>query len=145
MPEPVISTLASTIAIAGLAYSSAKKLIDFIDTIQNAPRLISELKGDVAAILLILNSLQTLGEGHTPDNTSNATDDLHTSLQSAHTQIEDCNVACAELQLKLQKWCPKSKWTAIEMNFKGAKIAHYRMRLRDTAARLNLALMFCSM
>jgi hypothetical protein len=143
MPEPVISTLASTIAVAGLAYHSAKALVEFIDSVQGAPELLDELKGDAQAVCDILESLQEFRDSRV---TTNGSDDLENSLRCSERQVKDCEKACTELKTKLQEWFPDSKWTtAIKVNFSDKKIKNQQWRLRDTAARLNVALMFCSM
>jgi ethanolamine utilization microcompartment shell protein EutS len=74
MPEPVtLSIIASTIAVVTLAYKSTKTLVEFIDCLRGAPKLIKDVKGDVEAVQHILKSFELLLEprsGTMPRRTS---------------------------------------------------------------------------
>jgi hypothetical protein len=143
MPKPVVlSIVASTIAVASLAYKSTKSLIDFIDSLHDAPTLISDLRGDVQAVQNILRSIELILENRDDRQLSG---DLRVCLSSAHMPVKDCQAVSEEFEKKLRDWFRDSAWDRLKANFKEAKIAKFRTRLRDTRDTLDLALNICSM
>jgi hypothetical protein len=143
MPEPVVlSIIASTIAVVTLAYKSTKTLVEFIDSLQGAPKLIKDVKGDVKAVQHILKSIELLLE---PRSETNASTDLQDCLNSARVPIQDCDNACTEFAKDLKEWFRHNLSDKLTTNFKETKIANFRMRLRDTRGTLDLALNVCSM
>lgn len=140
MPEP-LSITASTIAIATLAYESTKSLTDFIDSLKNAPKLISDLKGDVSAVQGVIRSLETMLENR---DDRNLPAELRVCLSSAKVPLEDCQAVSKDFELKLKVWFHDSKWDKFKANFKETNIEKFRMRMRDTRDTLHLALTVCS-
>jgi hypothetical protein len=143
MPEPVtLSIIASTIAVATLAYKSTKTLVEFIGSLRGAPKLIQDVKGDVEAVQHILKSIELLLE---PRGGKDVSTDLQDCLNSSRVPIQDCHDACTEFEKDLKEWFDHNFSDRLTTNFKEKKIANFRMRLRDTRGTLDLALNVCSM
>lgn len=143
MPEPVIlSIIASTIAVASLAYKSTKSLIDFIDSLRDAPKLILDLKGDVEGVQSVIRSIELILENR---DDRNLPGDLRVCLSSAHLPLEDCRAVSKDFEQKLKEWFNDSMWDKLKANIKETKITKFRARLRDTRDALDLALNVCSM
>jgi hypothetical protein len=141
MPEP-LSVTASTIAIATLAYNSIKSLINFIDSLKNAPKLISDLKGDVSAVQGVIRSLETMLENR-DDRSLPA--ELRVCLSSAKIPLEDCQAVSKVFEQKLKDWFHDTKWDKYKADFKEKQIERFRTRMRDTRDTLHLALTVCSL
>jgi hypothetical protein len=143
MPEPVaLSIVASTIAVVTLAYKSTKTLVEFIDSLQGAQKLILDVKGDIKAVQATLTSIELLLEDK---NDTPASVELKDCLLSAKVPIEDCRDACDDFGKDLKEWYHHNMSDRLTTNFKEKKITSFRMRLRDTRAMLDLTLNVCSM
>jgi hypothetical protein len=142
MVEPVtLSVIASTIAVATLAYQSTKSLFEFIDSLQDAPQLISDVKSDIKAVQDVLKSIELMLEGR---KDSNVPGDLQSCLSSSRVPMQDCQSICAELDRKLKERFHNKAWDKVTVNFKEGKITKVRARLRDTRDVLNISLNVCS-
>jgi hypothetical protein len=143
MPEP-LTIVAGTLSIVNGAITATKSLIDFIDSIKNAPQLINDLKTDVEATQSIIASLEELLKGRDND-AENLPADLRACLSSANRPLEDCKAVAEEFERKLKKWFGDSVWDRLKPSIKETKITRLRARLRDTQGRLDLVLNVCSM
>lgn len=141
MPEPV-GLIAGTICIATFAYKSTKSLVEFIDSLKDAPKLISDVKGDVKATQNIIQSIESMLQNRDADNISG---DLHACLVSSQLPLKDCQSVSEDFEAKLRDWFNDSKWDRLKANFKETKIAKFRTRLKDTRDTLDLALNVCLM
>jgi hypothetical protein len=137
-----LSIIASTIAVATVAYKSTQSLIDFIDSLRNATQVISDLKSDVSAVQTTIKSVDLMLENR--DN-RNLPRDLRLCLSSAKVPLEDCQIVSKNLERDLRAWFHDTAWDKLKVSFKEAKIEKYRVRLRDTRDMLHLALDVCSM
>src|ERR1700760_3235040 len=52
-----LSMAASLVAIAGFTWTSTKTLYNVIDTLANAPQAITDIKSDLEAMQIVLNSV----------------------------------------------------------------------------------------
>jgi hypothetical protein len=143
MPELVtLSTIAGTIAVATLAYKSTKSLIELIDGLKNAPRLMLDLKGNVAAVQNVIKSIELMLENR-DDRTLPR--DLRMCLSAARLPLEQCQAVSDEFGQQLREWCPKSIWDKLILHMQEKKVAAFRMRLKDAQDGLDLSLNVCSM
>lgn len=143
MPEPVtLSVVASTIAIAGLAYKSTKSLTNFIDSLTNAPKLIVELKDDIKVVQGLVKSIELMLENRDDRNLPR---DLRFCLSSAKVPLEDCRAVSESFERTLEDWFNNSKSDKLKANRKETKVQNFRRRLADTRSALDLALNVCSM
>ncbi len=141
MTDP-LSITAGIIAVATLAYNSTKSLADFIDSLKDAPKLISDLKVDINATQGVIKSLKSLLENRDGSSLPNK---LRVCLSSAKVPLEDCQAVSKAFELKLKEWFHNSRWDNLKANFKETKIEKFRTRLRDTRDTLHLALTVCSL
>jgi hypothetical protein len=99
MPEP-LSITAGVIAVGGLAYSSCKALNDTISSFRNAPKMLSDLRGDLDTIQNLLQSLEAALNGVEDSALSADQKSCFVNLQPA---IKGCKVTCDGFAAKLSK------------------------------------------
>jgi hypothetical protein len=138
----LLSVTASTIAIATPAYNSTKSLIDFIDSLKNAPKLISDLKGDVSAVQSVIRSLETMLENR---NDTSLSAEFRVCLSSAKIPLEDCQTVSKDFKLKLKDWFLDSNGDRYKANSEKDHIEKFRTRMRGICDTLHLVLTVCSL
>ncbi|OAL44919.1 hypothetical protein IQ07DRAFT_226322 [Pyrenochaeta sp. DS3sAY3a] len=143
MPEPV-TIIAGVLSIVNGTITATKTLLDFIDSIRNAPKLVFELRRDVESTKSIIQAIEDLVRPM-EDSVEGIPADLRACFSSTDHTLEDCKVVTEEFETKLKKWFKDSAWDRLKPTFKDAEIERFRTRLRDTRDVLNLNLKVCTM
>lgn len=94
MPEP-LTIVARTLSILHGAITATKSLIDFIESIKNAPQLISDLHRDVEATQSVIITFEELLKGRDED-AERLPADLCAGLSSANRPLENCKTVAEE-------------------------------------------------
>ena len=136
-----IGEASSIIAVVSLAIQfgdSIKKFCDFWDSIQEAPREVRIISGDLSIVSDVLEDIRQEAESSRPYSRS-----LSTSL-AALKQCADSLETLQELidglepGFSSQEW-KRRKWTAFKTAWKGEKIRRFQDGLRDMKLTLILA------
>jgi uncharacterized protein YoxC len=147
MPDP-LSITASVIAVATLAYSSSKKLYEFVQSIQEAPKTLKDMNSDLAALQKVLNSLI---EQLTTTPVEDVSVGLKGCLEDIKPSLKGCSEACDEFNAKLAKITSHStedhtsKRDKIKLQFQDKEILAFKYRISSYKATLSLALEFASL
>jgi hypothetical protein len=100
MADP-LSITASTIAVAGLAYSSSKMLYQAISNIHSAPQTFVNLKTDIETLNQTIHCLQRDLEGS--DNEAVLSEAQKANLSEINPVLEACHNACDAFKGKIDK------------------------------------------
>jgi len=137
----VLAGVSSVTAVVSLAIElggKIKKLCEFWDSVQDAPREIRNIAQDLNIISQVLDSI-----GQDADTVRPHTSDLSASLAA----LEQCGDGVESLQEILRGIEPGfastskrvKKWTAFKTAWKGDKLRIFRDELRDMKITLVLA------
>jgi hypothetical protein len=105
MGDP-LSVTAGVIAVAGLAYSSAKALNEAIASFLNAPKVLRDIGKDLGILQNLLQALQQPLDGVPNADLSN---DQKACFESLKPALEACKGMCDDFTLKLSKMTSHSQ------------------------------------
>ena len=137
--------VASVIAIASLAYQSGKTLQDLITGLQQAPRTLTDLRGDLDAVRCILKSFaQSLEK----ERSASLSTGLRSCFEHLNPSMRSLADACDEFRRKLRSISRSSSredgtldWRSrIRIHFQENEIKIFKYRLASHKATLNVAL-----
>ena len=136
-----IGVSASVVALAASAYASGKFLYETISSIRDAPKIVANLKFDIEALFLIIDSLeQELKEQHS-----------HAALSEAQklnlqTTLGACRKTCSQFREKLDRLTRRSRDGHIglldrfKLQLYEKKIREFQDRLETHKSNLGIAL-----
>ena len=129
----VIGITAGLIGIASFAFQTSKELYNFVNSIQNAPQTIRDLKAELIALGPILSSIQQV-------ITSDAS-----RFEDVRYPLHQCGMVCFHLRSLLQQ-CTEHSATGrsardwVKMQYKGKTIDGYKGQLASYKATIGIAL-----
>lgn len=138
----------SVIAIAELAWSSAKVLHETISSIKDAPKTFGHLNEDVQTLSDTIYSLQQKLE---EDKNAHLSEAHETHLSNVKPTLEACRTACDAFRAKIDKMLRHSKpgevgWQdRVKLQFKEKDIAVFQARLGSYKGTLGIALEFSTL
>jgi hypothetical protein len=135
--------VASVVAIAGLAYNGSKKLYEALDSYQNAPKTLSNLRTELDIVQQLLQSIEK--------NLANTRDEdlpeaLQRCLQDFKPSLKGLKLGCDEFLEKLKKLTNHSmdsnmsKRDRFKLQFEEKSIEAFRYRLGSHKLSANIAL-----
>ncbi|KAF2451281.1 hypothetical protein P171DRAFT_492553 [Karstenula rhodostoma CBS 690.94] len=136
MGDP-LSTISGVLAVTTAAIQSTKFLIDTINGIKDAPKVVKEIGDDLQALKSVLEELFAAMKGPKPPVLRRG------GVEGA---LKHCDQYCTAFGQLLSKWSNEttgdkmSLLTRLKVYFGEDKIEGFREKLRDTKLTLNLAL-----
>lgn len=131
MTDP-FSISVGVIAIAGLAYSSAKTLKETITSFVNAPKIFLDIGSDLQTLQDLLRALQLPLNG-VPN--TDFSDDAKATFESMRPALESCKGLCDDFTVKLSKLTSHSHgdkvswWDRTKLHFNEKDVALLKMDL----------------
>ena len=125
MGDP-LSVTAGVIAVAGLAYSSAKVLKEMIASFSNAPKLLQNIGEDLQVLQSLIQALQQPLDGVLDADLS---DDQKACFESLKPALEACKRTCDDFVSKLSKMTSHSRadsvswWDRARLHFNEKDVA----------------------
>ena len=142
MADPC-SVTASVIAVAGLAYSSAKKLKELITSFSDAPQVLHDLGTDLGLLQSLMQALQQSLEGVSNADLSN---DQKACFESLKPALEACKGMCDTFTSKLSKMTSRSQagrvnwWDRARIHFNTNDIAILKSDLEKYKQTVDVAI-----
>ena len=142
MGDP-LSVTAGVIAVAGLAYTSAKTLKDAISSFLNAPEVLRDIGNDLGIFQNVLQSLQQPLVG-VPN--ANLSDDQKACFESLKPALGACRGMCDEFACKLSKMTSHSQpdkvnwWDRARLHFNEKDLALLKSNLEKHKQTVDVAI-----
>jgi hypothetical protein len=143
-----VGLTASIIAIAGLAFGSAKILHDLIDGITNASKMLKDTNEDLAALKGVLSSLSE-AMGGTSDTTFS--DKTRECLENVKNPMKGCDKACKAFANHLADKTRHSgetriRWDdKIRLQFEEKKIMAFKSQIGRYKSSITMALVLVNL
>ena len=142
MTDP-LSITASVIAVAGLAYSSAKTLNEVIRSFSNAPKVLQDIGRDLQILQNLLQALQQPLNG-VPN--ANLSEDEKACYESLRPALQACKSLCDEFSAHLSKMTSHSQgdkvnwWDRARLHFNEKDVALLKSDLEKHKQTVDIAI-----
>lgn len=148
MSDP-LSVLAGVVGIAGFALQSAKKLKEFIDSIQGAPLVVKAISSDLQAVSGVLDSLhKLLDKADARKSPSPVEIELASVLQ---LPLDNCVAACKNIDDAIKPYVKRSsqnkcnKWSKLTWYWRERDMVDLQGRLMMSKSSLDMAIAVTNM
>jgi hypothetical protein len=142
MTDP-LSITAGVIAVAGLAYSSAKTLNEAITSFLNAPKVLQDIGKDLQILQNLLQALQQSLNG-VPN--TNLSENERACFESLRPALEACKGICDDFSAKLSKMTSHSQgdkvnwWDRARLHFNEKDVALLKLDLEKHKQTVDIAI-----
>lgn len=145
MADP-LSITASVIGVITAACQSCKALSDLIYSFVNAPKNLSNLRGDLNTLRALIESLEQTVSPVSPDAITYLSTEQNSCMKELVPAISSCQTACDDFAQRLSKATSRSPQGRVSLidrakwQFNEKDIIVLRSRLGDCKQTLSVAL-----